>query len=309
MMLLAGLALLLFSGEYLVRASVSLAGYLKISRVVVGLTVVSFGTSAPELVVSLDAAILGYPDISVGNVVGSNISNIGLVLALTVILAPYFVNTRSIIWQTGIMLGVTILIILLFIDKELSRLEGIVLLALLVSFVYFSIRKSRKDIRGGNGEYPVTRYKLPLTVIIIIIACLGLVAGANLLVRGASGLANMMGVSERVISVSVIALGTSLPELATSAVAAVRRENDISISNIVGSNIFNILAILGITATVKTFRISDPFFTVDMIWMLGISLILILMILPLKGTHFTRRKGIILGLLYFTYIYMVFFIR
>ena len=307
--LLAGLALLLLSGQFLVRGSVCLANHLKISKLVVGLTVVSFGTSAPELVISLEAAALGHPDISVGNVIGSNISNIGIVLALAVIISPYFVKTRALLNEWIPMMGATILLILLLLDFRLSRIEGIMLLALLFFFVYWSIRKSRNNIRNSNVKFPPARFKLHVAIIIVILSCLGLVAGANLLVRGASQIARMLGLSERIISVSVIAVGTSLPELATSVMAAARKENDISISNIIGSNIFNILAILGTTAAFVPFSVTDPDFLFDMFWMFGVSLLLFLLILPLKGSKLTRWKGLIMAAVYFTYIYLVFFVK
>ncbi len=305
--LVAGLVLLLVSGEFLVRGGVSLAGHFKISRLVVGLTVVSLGTSSPELVVSLDAAISGHPDISVGNVIGSNISNIALVLALTILITPYFVNTRSIVRDWIIMMAVSVLFVLFMLDMKLSRMEGIILFMLLIAYIWLSIRRSRKDMKSGNGNYPPARFALPVAIVIIIVSCLGLVLGADLLVKGASSIARMLGVSERIISVSVVALGTSLPELATSAVAAARKENDISIGNILGSNIFNILAILGITAGISPFSINDPDFNFDIIWMLAISFLIFILILPLKGSMLRRWKGILLMFSYLTYIYILFF--
>jgi cation:H+ antiporter len=308
-MLLAGLALLLISGQFLVRGGVCLANHLKISKLVVGLTVVSFGTSAPELVISLDAAALGYPNISVGNVVGSNISNIGLVLALTALITPYFVKTRELLSEWIPMMGATILLVLMLLDFRLSRIEGIILLLLLFVFIYWSIRKSRNRMKEDQVKFPPVKLKLPAAIIIVILSCLGLVAGAEMLVRSASQIARMLGVSERIISVSVIAVGTSLPELATSVIAAARKENDISISNIIGSNIFNILAILGATSAFVPFSVTDLDFSFDMFWMLGISLLLFLLILPLKGSNLRRWKGLILVLAYFTYIYIVFFVK
>lgn len=309
LMLLGGLALLLVSGEFLVRGGVSLAGHFRISTLVVGVTIVSFGTSAPELVVSLDAAISGHPDISVGNVIGSNISNIGLVLSLTVIITPYFVKTRTVLMDWITMISVTIILFLMMLDLKLSRFEGIILVLLLISFIFLSIRKSRNQVKHGKATYPMVKYTLPVALVIVVVSCAGLVLGADLLVKGASQIARLLGVSERVISVSVIALGTSLPELATSAVAAARKENDISIGNILGSNIFNILAILGTTATVKPFKVTDPDFTFDMFWVLGISFLIFVLILPLKGSVLSRWKGAVLALIYFTYIYLVFFVR
>lgn len=304
-MLFAGLALLLLSGEFLVRGGVSLAGHFRLSPMVIGLTVVSFGTSAPELVVSLDAAIEGYPDISIGNVVGSNISNLGLVLALTIIIAPFFVKRKEIVDDMLIMLGASIVLLVMLLDMRFSRLEGLVLFILLLAYIFRSIRNDRKEYRLAP---PRVSYSLILSIIIILISCLGLVAGANILVTSASKIASLMGVSDRIISVSVIAVGTSLPELATSIIAALKRENDISIGNVVGSNVFNVLAILGVTASIKPYTISDPNFRFDMYWMIGIMILLIIMVLTSREPAMRRWKGIFLALVYLSYIYLVFFV-
>ncbi|MFO7851097.1 MAG: calcium/sodium antiporter [Bacteroidota bacterium] len=305
-MLFAGLALLLFGGEFLVRGGVSLAGHLRLSPVVVGLTIVSMCTSSPELVVSLDAAIEGYPDISLGNVVGSNISNLGLVLALTIIISPFFVNRRSIIEDMIIMAGASLVLLIMLIDFRFSRIEGLMLVAMLVVYIYRSIRNDKKQYRGIP---PLIKYSLLLSLVIVIISSLFLVAGANMLVKSASTVASMMGVSDRIISVSIVALGTSLPEMATSIIAAFRKQNDISIGNIVGSNIFNILAILGITISVQPYGLSDPNFSSDMYWMIGIAVLLIVMVLPSRNPKLSRWKGIFLALVYLSYIYFVFFMR
>ena len=303
-MLLAGLALLLMSGEFLVRGGVSLAGHFRLSPMVVGLTIVSFGTSAPELVVSLDAAIEGHPAISLGNVIGSNISNLSLVLALTVIISPFFVNRREIIDDMIIMAGASILLFIMLLDLKFSRFEGIILVIMLAVYIFRSIRNDKKHYRSGS---PVIKYSLFVSVIIIILSSLGLVAGASMLVKSASTIATMLGISERIIAVSIVAVGTSLPELATSMMAAFKKANGISIGNVVGSNIFNILAILGITATVKPYKLSDPMFSADMYWMIGIAVLLIIMVLPSRNPKLRRWNGIFLALVYLSYIYLVFF--
>lgn len=309
--LLAGLIVLIGGGEFLVRGAVSLAGHFRISTMVVGVTVVSFGTSAPELVVSLDAALSGHPDISLGNVIGSNISNITLVLALAVIIAPYLVATRAVFKDWLIMIGATILfMVFLSTGERLVRIEGLIMVFFLVLFVWNSVQVSRKESISGNVQFPEPRYgKIPAGIIIVISSG-ALVAGAELLVRGASGIAESFGISERVISVSIIALGTSLPELATSAVAAIRKQNEISLGNIIGSNIFNLLAILGITSSIATINVDDrAVLTSDIWWMLGVSLLLMLLILPLRGSKLTRGKGVLLIMVYLTYIYLVFTLK
>jgi len=306
LVLFAGFALLLISGEFLVRGGVSLAGHFKISPMLIGLTIVSFGTSSPELVVSLDAAITGFPDISVGNVVGSNISNIGLVLALTIILSPFVVSRKEILDDILIMTAVFLLMFIMLYDLRLSRFEGIGLVLLLAAYLFRSVRN---DKRKEKEQTENIRYSLLMAVIIIVLSCIGLVVGADMLVKSASKIASHMGVSERIISVSIIAIGTSLPELATSFMAALRKKNDIAIGNVVGSNIFNVLAILGITATINPFSINDTGFKSDMYWMTGIALLLIVLIVPSVKTKLRRWKGILLALVYLSYIYIVFLIR
>jgi cation:H+ antiporter len=306
--LIAGLILLLAGGEFLVRGGVSLAGHFKISALVVGVTVVSFGTSAPELVVSLDAALSGHPDISLGNVVGSNISNIGLVLALTILITPYFVNTKSVVRDWAVMIVISIMLtVFLYTGRTLSRLEGIIMLLLLAVFVFGTLKHSRMELRKGNGSPPEIKYSKVVSVLMIILSSIALVLGADFLVKGASEIARSFNISERVISVSVIALGTSLPELATSAVAAARKQNEISLGNIIGSNIFNILAILGITSTISPISIQDTgVLSFDLWYMLGISILLMLLILPLKGSHLGRWKGAVLVMSYILFLFFVY---
>lgn len=306
--LIVGLVLLLTGGEFLVRGGVSLAGHFKISALVVGVTVVSFGTSAPELAVSLDATLSGQPDISLGNVIGSNISNIGLVLALTVIITPYFVKTKVVFRDWAVMASISLLFILfLYTGHQLSRIEGITMLALLILFIVWVLRHSRKELRRGVGNSPTIKYSIAISLLMIVLSSIALVIGARLLVDGASSIAREFNVSERVISVSMIALGTSLPELATSAIAAARKQNEISIGNIIGSNIFNILAILGITSTIKVVKVVDTqILSFDIWYMLGISVLLFLLILPIKGSYLRRWKGVVMLLAYILFLFFVY---
>jgi cation:H+ antiporter len=314
-LLLTGIILLFAGGEFIVRGGVSLASKFKISTMVVGVTVVSLGTSAPELVVSIEAAFSGHPDIAMGNVVGSNIANIGLVLGLTIVILPVFVDSKSLLFNMLVMLGVTLLLIVFAFDRQLTYWEGAILLILIVAFVWVSVRNSRISIRNGVGELPAGKYSLMVSILIIAVSGVTLVFGARFLVQGASEIARGLGVSERAISVSVIALGTSLPELATSAVAAFRKENDISVGNIVGSNIFNILAILGASSGllglpgvshVKSIGISEKMFSTDLMVCLGFSVLLMILMLPFRRVVLGRTKGIVLIAAYLAYIFMVF---
>lgn len=250
----------------------------------------------------------GHPDLALGNVIGSNISNIALVLAITILITPYFVKTATVIRDWIVMFLISVLLVIFLNSGEvLSRTEGITMVLLLIIFVTWVIGHSRKELRKTKIPFPEAKYSILLSVIVVIISSLGLVFGAHLLVKGASSIAVSLGVSERVISVSVIAFGTSLPELATSVIAAARKQNEISIGNIIGSNIFNILAILGITATVTPVKVeSKEVLSFDVWYMLGISALLMLLILPIKGAMLSRWKGLILISAYIAFIYFVY---
>ncbi len=302
-----GFAILVASGKYLVIGSVSLARYLKISTLVIGVTVVAFGTSAPELLVSLQAAFKGHPEIAIGNVVGSNISNIALVLAITAIILPISVSPNSIRIDWPIMMGVSILLYFFVRNNELSRTEGIIFNIILIIFVAFSIRSSRKKMQLLDaGIHPKPQKSIFISLLFILLSCAGLFLGADLLVDNVSIIATSLGVSERAISVTVIAVGTSLPELVTSVMAAIQKEADISIGNIIGSNIFNILSVLGITAIINPLDVASAFVNVDILWMIGISLLMLILMRPWKNAKIGRIDGIILLSSYLAYIFIVF---
>ncbi|MEE4197510.1 MAG: calcium/sodium antiporter [Bacteroidales bacterium] len=304
--LLAGLLLLIFSGDFLVRGSVSLAAHLKVSKLVIGVVIVSIGTSAPELVVSLDAALKGHPDISVGNVVGSNIANIALILGLSAIIHPVKVKRKSVPADWLVMMIASLLLLVFSVNLKLQFFEGILMVLLLTLYIVRSITKSRKEKLTSLETPPRPQYKLWLSLLFVLIASLGLIYGAEFLVKGASAIALKMGVDERVISVSVIALGTSLPELATSVAAAARKEMDVFIGNIIGSNIFNIFAILGITSIITPIDVNPMVLQFDIIWMLALALLLFLFILPLRKGTVSRWKGLVFLSIYVTYIYLAF---
>ena len=270
--LLLGLVLLYFGAEGLVRGSSSLALRLGLSPLVVGLTVVAFGTSSPELVVSLKAALDGQGAISVGNVVGSNICNIGLILGLCALITPIATNSQIVRVDIPIMLGITAVSLFILADGAIGRNEGFLLVALLVAYIIFSIRLARRQPADALGaefgeEVKISKRGLVSGGLVI------LVLGARFLVDGAVIIARTLGWSEALIGLTIVAIGTSLPELATSLVAAVKKEADIAVGNIVGSNIFNLLGILGITAIVHPLQ-SGGVGMVDFAVMAAFSLIL-----------------------------------
>ncbi|NOU61141.1 calcium/sodium antiporter [Marinifilum caeruleilacunae] len=304
--LLLGFIILLYSGDLLVKGGVALASHFKISTLVVGVTVVSFGTSAPELFVSLDAALSGSPDISIGNVVGSNISNIALVLGFTAILLPLPVRSNSIKYDWPVMMGASILFYVFALNGKLQTIEGIVFVILLISFMVWTIWNSRRENRNLSEEPKPAKYSIPISVLLIAASSVGLYFGANLLVGSAKSIAIDFGVSERVVGLTIVAFGTSVPELATSAVAAYKKEMDISIGNIIGSNIFNLFGVLGVTSIIKNISVSQEIISFDALFMLAVSVLLFLLILPLKKGKLHRWKGILLLSSYLFYVYLVF---
>lgn len=302
---LLGFALLIGSGRFLVKASVSLASYFGLSTLIIGVTVVAFGTSAPELLISIQAALKGHPEIALGNVIGSNISNIGLALALSALLVPIAVKKTTLVFDWPFMMGVSILFFLMALDLSIDRWEGLVFMGLLAGFIVFAVRNSKRI----SEEFVIeknTGLNIWLILGIILAACIGLVIGSGLLIDSAVIVAQDMGVSERVISISMIAIGTSLPEITTSIMAAIQKETDISVGNIIGSNIFNILSVLGLTAIIKPVEVSLLMVNTDLIWMLVISFLLLIFIWPIKKSIITRFEGFLLLAVYVFYLYKVF---
>lgn len=253
-----GLMLLAAGAELLVRGAARLAARFGISPLVVGLTVVAFGTSAPELAVSVQAGLAGQADIAVGNVVGSNIFNVLFNLGVSALIVPLVVSGQLVRRDVPLMIGVSVLLLVMALDGRISRLDGLLLFAGIVAYAVFAIRQGRQESPALQTEYAQELRsgsrpwleRLPVQIAFIVAGLALLVLGAHWLVGGAVVIARLFGVSELVIGLTIVAAGTSLPELATSVVAALRGERDIAVGNIVGSNIFNILAIAGIAAVV-----------------------------------------------------------
>jgi cation:H+ antiporter len=302
---LLGFIILISSGNFLVKGSVSIARRFGLSTLVIGVTIVAFGTSAPELLVSIQAAVSDHPEMALGNVIGSNISNIALVLAITAIILPIPVSRNSIVIDWPFMMGASILFGLFSLDGILNLPDGIVLNLLLIFFIWFTLRISSRRAAKNNENDLNGFYRLPIAVFMVVVSSAGLAFGARLLVSSASEIAQNLGVSERAIAISMLAIGTSLPELVTSVIAALQKETDISVGNIIGSNIFNIFSVLGITAIVKPIQVEE-LILYDIGAMLLISLILLFMIIPVKKGRITRTEGIILFILYILYMIYVF---
>ncbi|EDP71658.1 hypothetical protein FBALC1_04202 [Flavobacteriales bacterium ALC-1] len=309
-LVIAGLALLVVGGDFLVRASVGLSFKLKISKLVIGMTVVSFATSAPELLVSLQAALDGVSDIALGNVIGSNIANIGLVLGITAIISPLAVDKEfyKLNWPM-MMLASFALYFFLKNDEVLTSAEGAILFIALVLFLVILIRSSRKSTKANLEEVDdalseVSNFKIGMW---LLIGAAGLYFGSEWLVEGAKQLAKAVGISDYAISVTVIAIGTSVPELAASVIAALKKEKAISLGNLIGSNIFNIASVLGLTAIVKPIVVNPEtpqILSTNIFWMIAFAAVLIpLMIIP-KRFVIGRYKGMLLFGAYIFFIYL-----
>ncbi len=301
LLLILGFVLLIGSGHYLVESSSDLAVRYNIPKIIVGLLIVSFGTSAPELLVSITAALKGHPEMAVGNVVGSNIANIALVLGLTAIIFPIIVKSKTILWDWGLMLIATLILFVFSLDDKLQMYEGIIFIAILSIYIYLSIR-FKKNTETNNEEKAKT--SLLLNFALLIGSMVLMYYGSNLLIDNASIIAHNWGVSEKVISVTIIAFGTSVPELVTSVAAALKKEMEISIGNIIGSNIFNILSILGITSLIHPIAFSQSIVSYDMIWMIGVAALLLIPILIWGKIN--RSFGFLFISIYFVYIYLQF---
>lgn len=303
--ILTGFFLLVVGGEYIVRASVSLSLRFKISKFAIGMTVVALATSFPELIVSVNAALSGSPSIAINNVIGSNIANIGLVLSIVSILSFVTVNKNFYKRDWPIMFLFSLqLLIFAMNDNLISQIEGATLILTILLFIYFSLQRKEASVNDENFNIPkVSKFKI---LFWLIISSISLYAGSEFLVDGAVKLAKELSISEAVISVSVIAIGTSVPELATSVVAIVKKEKGISVGNILGSNIFNIGSVLGITSLIKPVIVSQEIFERDIVWMILFAILLILLAIIPKKNHLGKMKGAILLILYFYFIYVAY---
>jgi len=303
-----GFILLVVGGEFLVRSSVALSFKFSISKMIIGMTVVSFATSAPELLVSLQAALSGSPAIAINNVVGSNIANIGLVLGITALVGSIAVDKSfyKLNWPVMMVFSI-VLYYFLKNDNVLTAIEGGVLFGGLIAFLIFLIMSAKKDIvieEVDDALSTVSNFKIGLW---LLIGATSLYFGSEWLVLGAKEIATAVGVSEAVIGVSLIAIGTSVPELAASVIAAAKQEKAISLGNLIGSNIFNIGSVLGLTAMVTPIPVTEPqILSSDIFWMLGFSAVLIPLIFLPKRFQISRAKGFFLVMGYGIFMFLVF---
>ena len=300
-----GLVFLIMGGNWLLKSSVALSLRLQIPKIVVGMTVVSFATSAPELIVSIKAALDGSPDLALGNVVGSNIANLGLVLGVIVMLGA--IDVRKSFYTTDwpiLIVASLIFFVFIYFDGVIEFYEGLIMVALLIVYIVYLIKfqKTAVEDEAPEDDEPLPTFKM---ILFLVLGGLGLWGGSELLVSGATGLARFYNVSERVIGVTVVSVGTSIPELAASVIAVIKKEKAISLGNLIGSNIFNIFAVLGITAMITPLRVVDTtLLSNDILWMLGFAFILLPLVFIPRGLRLGWRDGIILLGGYATFVYL-----
>ena len=304
--IVVGLLLLIKGGDWLLKSSVSLSLNLSIPKVVIGMTVVSFATSAPELIVSIQSALAGYSDIALGNVVGSNIANLAFVLAVTILITPIAIPKSFFKTDWPMMMFATLLFIgMIAFDETLSFIEGLIMVLILVAFIYYLLKgQGNPEVTVANQDDEFELLNRFQTIQYLLAGGFALWLGSETLVKGAVSLASLMGVSERVISISIISVGTSIPELSASIIAIIRKEKGISLGNLIGSNVFNILAVMGITSMIQPISVQDPsFISNDLVWMFAISLLVLLLVFIPRDKRLNRFNGIVLLGLYIYFIY------
>lgn len=302
-----GFILLVIGGEFLVRSSVALSFKLNISKIVIGMTVVSFATSAPELLVSLQAALKGSSAIAINNVIGSNIANIGLVLGITAIVGTITVDKSfyKINWPVMALFSIAIYYFLKN-DNQLVPYEGAILLGALIIFIVFLIKNRKNNQNLEDVDDALEKTSFFKIVFWLIIGAVALYFGSRWLVNGAIDIAHYFEISEAVISITMIAIGTSVPELAASVIAAAKKEKAISLGNLIGSNIFNIGSVLGLTSIIKTIRVTDTsILSRDIFWMLIFAVIILPLALIPKTHQINKIKGFLLVVIYGIFIFLV----
>lgn len=303
-----GIVLLSHGGDLLTKSSVDISLKFSVPKIIIGMTVVSFATSAPELIVSLNATIEGFPSFALGNVLGSNIANMGLVLGILCVIYPVTLKPRFYSSDFPIMMISTILFfIFIYTGSSISRLEGILLLISIVVILAYLFLYQKNSISEFSEEINLHKISIFRSFFYIIFSGFLLWLGSETLIKSAINVANKFQISERVISISMVALGTSIPELAASIVASLKKQNDLSIGNLIGSNIFNLLVVLGVTSTILPIEnIDSKIIFSDMIWVIAFSFMIFPLAFFKKKNVLSRKKGIILLVLYLAFIIPLF---
>lgn len=306
-LILVGFAFLISGGDLLLKSAVSISLRLRIPKIIIGMTVVSFATSAPELIVSVKSALEGFPDLAVGNIIGSNIANLGLVLGITLLVTKMDVQKSFFTTDWLVMIIASFLFYVFMVnDLMISFLEGVILFSSLILFIiYLLVYQKDTLIDEGSDEGLILSNSKNL--MFLILGIVGLWVGSELLIKGAVDAAKDFGVSERIIGISVVSVGTSIPELVTSLIAVMKKEKAISLGNLIGSNIFNILAVIGLTSMITPINIVEQALSSrDIYWMLAISFSILLLVFLPKKMQLDKKSGAFLLAIYIVFIYQIF---
>ena len=306
--IIVGLVLLIKGGDWLLDASVALSLRLSVPKIVIGMTVVSFATSAPELIVSVKSALKGFPDLALGNVVGSNIANLAFVLGTIIMISPIDVTKSFYKTDWPIMILATFLFYFFLVDdRMISQIEGGILILALVVFLLVILVFQKKAVIEESIQVNQIELSLQKILALLFLGGFCLWLGAEVLVSSAVSIAQALGMSERIVSISVISIGTSIPELSASIIAILNKEKAISLGNLIGSNIFNILAVMGTTALIHPVKIVDPaLLSNDMYWMLAVSISILPLVFFPRYMRLGRYEGLLLLIFYFVFIYQMF---
>ena len=299
-----GLVLLIKGGELLFDGSIAFSLKMDIPRFIVGMTVVSIATSAPEFIVSIQAALMNYPDLALGNVIGSNLANIALVLGIIIIITPIKVDKLFYKIDWPVMMVVTLIFVFLVSkDNSLGKMDGIILLILLIIYFIFLFFFQRNRIDDSEVNSFTSDFSFYKIFSLMLFGAFFLWLGSEVLIKGSVNLASQIGISERIISVSIIAFGTSIPELSTSIIAIINKEKGISIGNLIGSNIIDMLGVIGITVIIAPItNLDQGFVNNDLIWMISVAFLLLPLLFLNKKLEFGRIEGIILIIIYLVFI-------
>jgi len=295
---IVGLVILCLGGNWLVSGGVAIAKKLRISQMIIGLTIVAYGTSTPELAASMVAAVGSHTDLILGNVVGSNISNIGMVIGMSAIISPLVVSKATTRKEVPIMIGVMLLLVAISVDGEISQLDGVMLVAGLIAFTAYTLSRAKKERESITEDSSITKTQVPRAIALIVMGAALLYFGGFLTVENAVLIAENLGISETVIGITIIAIGTSLPELVTSVIAIRKGHMDIGIGTIVGSNIYNILMIMGVASVITGIAVVPGIFT-DYLVMIGFAVVLVAF---LRSGIIPRPAGIGLAIAYAVYL-------
>ncbi|CAI8402656.1 MAG: Inner membrane protein YrbG [Flavobacteriales bacterium] len=302
--ILFGIILLSQGGDILTKSSVDISLKFSIPKIIIGMTIVSFATSAPELIVSLNATIDGLPGFAIGNVLGSNIANIGLVLGIITIIYPISLKQRFYYSDFPLLIISTMLFyFIIYTGNQISRFEGIILIISIILILLYLFMYQKKSISEFTENLDSSEISIVKSLFYILFSGTLLWLGSETLIKSAVSVANKFEISERVISISMVAIGTSIPELAASIVASLKKQNDLSIGNLIGSNIFNLLVVIGITSSILPINgVEDSVIYNDMLWVVFFSVIILPLAFVGRKNVLTRKKGIILLVLYLTFI-------